>query len=49
MHVARPRDVLREMMRVLAPGGRLLVAEPSNLANRFSTDTVHRAAGATIR
>ncbi len=43
MHVARPKDVLAEMHRVLTPGGRLLLAEPSNLPNQFSTNSVNRA------
>lgn len=43
MHVASSTDVLNEMRRVLASGGRLLLAEPSNLPNQFSTDTVQRA------
>ncbi len=32
IHVKDPRAVVREMLRVLAPGGRLLLAEPNNLA-----------------
>src|SRR5262245_19354856 len=30
IHVPNPKEVLREMLRVLQPGGSLLVAEPSN-------------------
>jgi SAM-dependent methyltransferase len=33
MHLARPLDALREMMRILRPGGLLLCAEPNNLWN----------------
>ncbi|HVU63122.1 MAG TPA: methyltransferase domain-containing protein [Phycisphaerales bacterium] len=33
MHVAQPRAVVREMMRVLRPGGSLLAAEPNNMAS----------------
>ena len=36
IHVADPRAVLREMMRVLAPGGLVAVVEPNNLANIMS-------------
>lgn len=32
IHIANPTTVLREMMRVLKPGGLLAVAEPNNLA-----------------
>jgi SAM-dependent methyltransferase len=38
MHVTDPRAALREMVRVLAPGGLLLVAEPDNLVNALSPD-----------
>jgi ubiquinone/menaquinone biosynthesis C-methylase UbiE len=32
MHVATPRTVIREMLRVTTPGGLMLVAEPHNRA-----------------
>ncbi len=43
MHVASPKLVLREMLRVLRPGGLLLLAEPSNLPNQFSTSSLNRS------
>lgn len=36
IHVSEPAVVLAEMRRVLRPGGRLMVAEPNNLANAAS-------------
>ena len=36
MHLARPRDALREMLRILRPGGLLLCVEPNNLWNYLS-------------
>ncbi len=34
IHCAEPKKVLREMLRVLKPGGLILCVEPSNLANQ---------------
>jgi SAM-dependent methyltransferase len=39
MHVAEPRVVLAEMLRVLRPGGVLLAAEPNNFSERATTLT----------
>jgi SAM-dependent methyltransferase len=33
MHLARPADALREMLRILRPGGLLICVEPNNLWN----------------
>jgi SAM-dependent methyltransferase len=39
IHVADPRVVLKEFLRVLKPGGLLILSEPNNLANSLSRDS----------
>ncbi|MBW2732988.1 MAG: class I SAM-dependent methyltransferase [Deltaproteobacteria bacterium] len=43
MHVANVCSVIAEMVRIVRPGGQLLFAEPNNVAQQFSADTVNRA------
>jgi len=40
IHVQNPLAVIREMLRVLKPGGLLVVAEPNNLANSLFFNSV---------
>ncbi len=42
MHVADVRSTITEMLRVLRPGGRLLLVEPNNVAQQFIADSVNR-------
>lgn len=42
MHVPDAATALAEMARALAPGGRMLVSEPNNLAEALVTDSVAR-------
>ncbi len=42
MHVAEVRPAIMEMLRVLTPGGRLLLVEPNNVAQQFVADSVNR-------
>ncbi len=46
MHVAEPKAVLVEMLRVLRQGGHLLLLEPNNVAQQMIADTVNRALSA---
>ena len=43
MHLARPTDALREMLRILRPGGLLVCVEPNNLWNYLSFNSLTAA------
>jgi SAM-dependent methyltransferase len=51
MHLARPADALREMVRVLRPGGLLVCVEPNNLWNylAFTSLTAAEPVEAIVR
>lgn len=40
IHLADPKAAVIEMLRVLTPGGTLLLVEPSNAAGQFTTNSV---------
>ncbi len=47
MHLADPLLALAEMLRVVKPGGLLLLAEPNNVAQQFAADSVNRELSAS--
>ena len=42
IHVKDPLSVIREMLRVLVPGGLIVLAEPNNLATHFNSIELRR-------
>lgn len=41
IHVADPKKVIKEMLRVLKPGGLILVSEPNNIASDLIFDSIN--------
>jgi ubiquinone/menaquinone biosynthesis C-methylase UbiE len=40
MHLKNPRQAIREFMRVLKPGGRIIVAEPNNMTSNLLLSSI---------
>jgi SAM-dependent methyltransferase len=49
IHVKKPLDVIREMIRVLAPGGLIVIVEPNNLVGNLSSVELQRPISEVIR